>query len=155
MVSPLFLRPGASGRQRCRVVGTVPWVCNAGPNKGSARIANSNDDEGARNTEEMVRRDLEALKAAKGSNSSTANTEKSGVEKMKDLVSTILLVDFFLVVFLLAWLVVALVPHFVSKNDTLLDPWLILWQPFIQPVLGVLMLGTIVQGTISYVSGNK
>lgn len=71
---------------------------------------------------------------------------------VKTVVDTLLIWNFFLIVALLAWLVVALVPHFAAKNDVLLDPWLGLWGPFIQPVLGVLMLGTIVQGTITYLA---
>lgn len=73
----------------------------------------------------------------------------------RSVLETVLIWDFFLVLALLGWLGVALVPHFASKNDSLLDPWLALWQPFTQPVLGVLMLGTIAQGVLSYFSPKK
>lgn len=113
------------------------------------------DDAAARNAaaEEMVRRDMELLKAKSGANAST--TKKTKMESAKEIVTYLLLADVFLVVAMLAWLVIALVPHFTSQNDFLLDPWLKLWQPFTQPVLGALMAGTIVQGTISYITENE
>eukprot|EP00189_Rhodosorus_marinus_P010983 CAMPEP_0184738484 /NCGR_PEP_ID=MMETSP0315-20130426/1101_1 /TAXON_ID=101924 /ORGANISM="Rhodosorus marinus, Strain UTEX LB 2760" /LENGTH=150 /DNA_ID=CAMNT_0027206187 /DNA_START=77 /DNA_END=529 /DNA_ORIENTATION=- len=68
---------------------------------------------------------------------------------MQDFVSTLLLYNFFAVIFFLVWLAIGAGMHFVLGNDTLLDPWLQIWTPLIQPLLGVLMLGTIVSGTFS------
>lgn len=101
--------------------------------------------------EEMLLKDLEAMRAKQ---KTVDKVDKSSalLGGVKTVIDTVLLWDFFLVVGLLLWLAVALVPHFASKNDVLLDPWLGLWQPFIQPVLGVLMLGTVIQGTISYLN---
>lgn len=63
--------------------------------------------------------------------------------------------DFFVVCFFLAWLVVALIPHYASHNEVLLDAWLSIWGVVIQPLLGVLMAGTIVAGTLSYVQSKE
>lgn len=63
--------------------------------------------------------------------------------------------DFFVVCFFLVWLVVALVPHYASHNEVLLDAWLSMWGVVIQPLLGVLMAGTIVSGTLSYVQSKE
>lgn len=87
--------------------------------------------------------------AAKASAGGTAGNDGNGLS-VRSVLDTFLIGIFFLVVGLLVWLIVALVPHFASHNEVLLDPWLALWQPFIQPVLGVLMLGTIAQGAIGY-----
>lgn len=57
--------------------------------------------------------------------------------------------------FFLVWLVVALIPHYASHNDVLLDAWLSIWGVVIQPLLGVLMAGTIVSGTLSYVQSKE
>ena len=127
------------------------WTCaqQRGDEKAAAR---------KRAADEMVRRDLAKLKQNQKQVQKETETDTEEMKPMlsvRSAVETLLLVDFFLVVSLLAWLVVALVPHFAAQNDVLLDPWLALWKPFIQPVLGVLMLGTIVQGTISYVSKNQ
>eukprot|EP00171_Calliarthron_tuberculosum_P000068 IDg68t1 len=96
--------------------------------------------------EDMVRRNMEILKAKKAQ-SGVKPAEKTTLDTSKDVISTVLLADIFVVVSLLVWLVVALVPQFASQNDFLLDHWLSLWQPFIDPVLVVLTLGTIVHGS--------
>lgn len=101
--------------------------------------------------QDLLREDVERIRANR-KNVPKPEVEVAPIDSLKSAISAILLWDFFLVLGLLGWLGVALVPHFASKNDVLLDPWLALWQPFIQPVLGVLMLGTIVQGTISYIN---
>lgn len=105
-------------------------------------------------TEEMLRADMEALRARRQASGDDGPEKRTALRAAQDFVGGVLLWDFFLVVGLLVWLLVALVPHFASQNDVLLDPWLGLWSPFIQPVMGVLMLGTIVQGTISFIADN-
>lgn len=98
---------------------------------------------------DALRRDVAAFKAARAGKEEAPLAEKS-LGAAKAVFDNLLLADFFLVCGLLLWLVVALVPHFVAKNEVLLDPWLALWGPFIQPVLGVLMLATIGQGMLTY-----
>eukprot|EP00171_Calliarthron_tuberculosum_P010453 IDg10453t1 len=121
-------------RMRTRIVCTAD-----GESPQPAQLPNEDPVARKEAAEEMVRRDMELLKAKKAQ-SGVKPAKKTTLETAKDVVSTVLLADFFVVVGLLVWLVVALVPHFASQNDFLLDPWLSLWQPFIQPVLGVLML---------------
>eukprot|EP00177_Eucheuma_denticulatum_P002648 GFKZ01004745.1.p1 GENE.GFKZ01004745.1~~GFKZ01004745.1.p1 ORF type:complete len:234 (-),score=20.02 GFKZ01004745.1:273-875(-) len=104
--------------------------------------------------EKMLLEDLQRLRAKRAQETPRAS-DSSVIGTIKSAVDTLLLVDFFLVLALLGWLAVALVPHFLRKNDVLLDPWLALWQPFIQPVLGVLMMGTIAQGTLSYLRSRE
>ncbi|GAB0496707.1 hypothetical protein MMPV_008022 [Pyropia vietnamensis] len=84
-----------------------------------------------------------------------APVRASTLERMGKAVTTLLVVDFFVVCFFLVWLVVALVPHFTSHNEVLLDAWLSMWGVVIQPLLGVLMAGTIVSGTLSYVQSKE
>lgn len=92
---------------------------------------------------------MAAFKAARAEDADAPLAEK-GFGMAKTVFDNLLLADFFLVCALLLWLIVALVPHFAWKNEVLLDPWLALWGPFIQPVLGVLMLSTIGQGMLTY-----
>lgn len=103
--------------------------------------------------EQMLFKDLERIRA-KRRQSAASEKKKSGitVDAIKSAIDMALLANFFLVIALLGWLGVALIPHFAAKNDVLLDPWLGLWGVFIQPVLGVLMLGTVIQGTLSYIN---
>lgn len=130
----------------------------AKPDKGEQQSQDSNESTGPPpplpqpvSAEEMLRKDLEVIRAKRKKNP-PPEKKTAPLDAIKNAIDTILLWDFFLVVGLLVWLAVALVPHFAAKNDVLLDPWLGLWQPFIQPVLGFLMLGTIVQGTISFIN---
>lgn len=108
-------------------------------------------------TEDMLLQDLQSFKRkregdAQGDGGKVGGSSGEGGRSLKAALDAVLIANFFMVVGLLVWLVVALVPHFAAKDDSLLDPWLALWQPFIQPVLGVLMLGTIAQGSISFFS---
>lgn len=146
----------------CRLVMKAKGKSNK-PSRSASQDSNipkKGDDNSKSSTpENMLLADLKQMRSkrtqAKGNSSSVSDERDSSGISIKSIIETILLWDFFLVLAFLSWLVVALIPHFVSKNDVLLDPWLALWQPFIQPVLGVLMLGTIVQGTISYISSDK
>lgn len=99
---------------------------------------------------EALRQDVAAFKARNQPVDDAVPIVSDTYRLAKTVFDNLLLADFFLVVALLGWLVVALVPHFAAKNDALLDPWLAIWQPFIQPVLGVLMLATIGQGMLTY-----
>ncbi|CDF41337.1 unnamed protein product [Chondrus crispus] len=103
---------------------------------------------------DLLKADVERIRA-KRKNAPAQKVETAPMSTVKSVVDSVLIWNFFLVLGLLGWLGIALIPHFASKNDVLLDPWLALWQPFIQPVLGVLMLGTIVQGSISYINSKE
>ncbi len=135
---------------------SLPPLARRGVRRKAWTCAQRSEDGAAarkRAADEMVRRDMEMLKQKRKVETQVEDVKP--LQSVRSAIETLLLVDFFLVVALLAWLVVALVPHFAAQNDVLLDPWLALWKPFIQPVLGVLMLGTIVQGTISYVGRDE
>jgi len=154
-------RPGAVPRRICRHPTTIIMKkkrpspkksANTNTNTNSNTNANVDASDMKQTADEMVRRDMETLKAKRAK--LPKKEENSVMTRAKDAISTVLIVDFFLIVAILVWLAVALVPHFASKNDTLLDPWLQLWGPVFQPLLGILMAATIVQGTISYISGD-
>jgi hypothetical protein len=124
----------------------------------AATAGRQGDDDESR---ERLRRDAQSFRAratqlraaaaeSRGDHSADTSVGRGVLSAAKSAFDTLLVWNFFLVVILLGWLVVALVPHFAAKNDALLDPWLSLWQPFTQPVLGVLMLSTIVQGMWSF-----
>ena len=131
--------------------------CDAGVNgnrQGSSGIPENRGHPAQVSTEEMIRQDLEQLKLKKRDSKETESTGAL-LETVQGGISSLLLWDFFLIVGLLGWLLVALIPHFAAENDVLLDPWLQIWQPFTQPALGVLMVGTILQGTISFIAKKK
>lgn len=112
-------------------------------------LAKRDDAEARAEAAEMVRRDLEAMRARPDG----GKAQKKGggaLGGVKEVVKTLLVGNFFVVCGILVALVAAVGAHYAGDN-TLLDWWLALWKPLFQPILGVLMLGTIVQGTISYV----
>mmetsp|Transcript_7684 Transcript_7684/g.23252 ORF Transcript_7684/g.23252 Transcript_7684/m.23252 type:complete len:151 (+) Transcript_7684:74-526(+) len=101
-----------------------------------------------------MRRKMKVQKERERSERGAVETgAKAAGSGLQNVISTVLLANFFVVITFLVWLAVAVVMQFGFKNSYLLDPWLQLWQPLIQPVLGVLMLGTIVSGTVSKLRG--
>lgn len=74
-------------------------------------------------------------------------SEKNGLQAV---IETVLVWDFFAICVLLAWLALAIVLHYSSSNDVLLDPWLSIWPNVTQPLLGILMLAAISQGAFSF-----
>mmetsp|Transcript_33386 Transcript_33386/g.84342 ORF Transcript_33386/g.84342 Transcript_33386/m.84342 type:complete len:134 (+) Transcript_33386:3-404(+) len=90
-------------------------------------------------------------------------------ETVNRAISTIVAVDFFVVLFFLGWLVVSVGYQFavcgeltspeamdagaaVCKNPVY-ESWYALWTPVVQPLLGILFLGTIAQATINGIGG--
>uniref|UniRef100_A0A7S1TMC3 Uncharacterized protein n=1 Tax=Erythrolobus australicus TaxID=1077150 RepID=A0A7S1TMC3_9RHOD len=113
------------------------------------KASKSDGDEDARSpgklsAEEMLARDLEVMRSRRAAKAASTTDSKAGFDGGA-LLQKILIADFFLVLGFLAWLAVAVV----SGNDDWYSQWYSLWEPFIQPALGVLMLGTIVSGLTS------
>lgn len=128
--------------------------CTGAPSAALRCTPKALSDEKARAeaAEDMVLKDLQAMRAKEKADSGTApkTDSASPLNAVKETVKTALVANFFLVVAILVALVIGLGAH-AAGDDRILDLWLPLWQPVFQPVLGTLMLGTIVQGTISYI----
>lgn len=106
------------------------------------------------NREDSLLRDAQRFRATR----KRKEGEKSKASEKKGLqavIETVLVWDFFAVCVLLAWLAVAVVLHYSSSNDVLLDPWLSIWPNVTQPLLGILMLAAISQGAFSFFSNNN
>jgi hypothetical protein len=149
---------GGGSAKRLRVPGTSPVPSSAAGSTQSSSMPDI-DEEADR---ESLRRDVAMFKARESK--SAGNEEGEGIAAaaasgvyagVKKILDTAMVWNFFLIVALLGWLIVSLVPHFATKNEFLLDPWLKLWVPFIQPVLGVQMAGIIVQGMVTYAFSNE
>lgn len=71
--------------------------------------------------------------------------------KFLEWLNLALVADIFLVLFSFFWLAVAVIGH--SFGVPLgLDLWYRLWQPVFTPAIGILMLGAILSGIISWLS---
>ncbi|GIL59515.1 hypothetical protein Vafri_14282 [Volvox africanus] len=113
---------------------------------------------------EALKADLERLRAksgaaargAVGSHSGaafqTAGQQESGpLSGFKDTLDKLLIADFFLVLFILAWLAAGVAQNAVNGgNSPLLDAWYPLWPLLWQPALGVLMAGALVSGALGW-----
>ena len=72
-------------------------------------------------------------------------------DKMLDWLNLALMANLFFVLFCFSWLAIAVIGR-TSGVPLGLDVWYKLWQPVVQPALGILMTGAIVSGISSWVS---
>ncbi len=72
-------------------------------------------------------------------------------DKLLDWLNLALMVNLFFVLFCFGWLAIAVVGR-TSGVPLGLDVWYKLWQPVVQPALGILMTGAIVSGVSSWVA---
>ncbi|MEB3293742.1 MAG: hypothetical protein VKJ24_11340 [Synechococcales bacterium] len=72
-------------------------------------------------------------------------------EQILKWLNLILMMDLFFVLFCFFWFVIALIGR--ANNIPLgFDLWYRLWEPVVQPALGILMAGALVSGAIAWVS---
>jgi len=78
---------------------------------------------------------------------------------VKDIIDKVLIADFFLVVFALAWLGVGLAVAQSGGTDLgttpVLDVWFGLWPTLWQGALGLLMAGALTSGGLAWIAENK
>jgi hypothetical protein len=80
--------------------------------------------------------------------------KKQGVDAFKEAIDQFLLYDFFVILFILAWLVfgvgvrLGVYKQGLSYDEPVLGTWLFLWPFLFQPLLGVHMLATLVSPLI-------
>ena len=107
------------------------------------RLHAKDESGGESSLEDELAKDIERLRAKKKGSSAPGNkvdsAEKGG---LGSILQTLLVVDFFVVLFFLGWLAIAVV----KNDDDMYKMWYSLWDTLIQPALGVLMLGTLVSG---------
>ncbi|EFJ42107.1 hypothetical protein VOLCADRAFT_77268 [Volvox carteri f. nagariensis] len=113
---------------------------------------------------EALKADLERLRAksasgAAGGPSGTAQQPPKAEEaagplpgQFKDALDKLLIADFFLVLFILAWLAGGVLQNALNggSGSPLLDAWYPLWPLLWQPALGVLMAGALVSGGLGW-----
>lgn len=84
--------------------------------------------------------------------------EKEGDASIQDTVrnalSTIVTIDFFVVCALLLWFLAGIFGSYVLKNDAVQIAFNSIFQQVVQPALGILMIGSAASGTYLIVIGN-
>ncbi len=79
--------------------------------------------------------------------SSSNDSPLSGVlNAVKDAVSLILIVDFFVIIFFLGWFILAAILK--DSNPFFLERFQDLFNPVVQPAIGILMAGSIASGLL-------
>ncbi|GIL90218.1 hypothetical protein Vretifemale_17903 [Volvox reticuliferus] len=112
---------------------------------------------------EALKADLERLRAKSGAAAGGASSlsgaarqaegqqEPGPLSGFKDALDKLLIADFFLVLFILAWLAAGVAQNALNGgNSSLLDAWYPLWPLLWQPALGVLMAGALVSGGLGW-----
>ncbi|CAN0020506.1 unnamed protein product [Ectocarpus fasciculatus] len=91
--------------------------------------------------------DIERFRRAENRQPETAG--ESIASGAKDIISTIISIDFFVVIAFMLWFIAGVVSSYGFSNTFLLDQFNDKWTPVVQPALGVLMGGTIAGGVVS------
>jgi len=88
-----------------------------------------------------------SLKIDSINSSSSSNSLVGGImNTVKDAVSIVLLVDFFVILFFLGWFILAAVLK--DSNPYFLERFQDLFNPVVQPAIGILMAGSIASGLL-------
>ncbi|CAB1102449.1 unnamed protein product [Ectocarpus sp. CCAP 1310/34] len=96
--------------------------------------------------------DIERFRQAENRQPETAG--ESIASGAKDIISTIISIDFFVVIAFMLWFIAGVVSSYGFSNTFLLDQFNDKWTPVVQPALGVLMGGTIAGGVVSKLGGS-
>lgn len=85
-----------------------------------------------------------------------SSTEKEGDDamyKLREILSTIVTIDFFAIVGFLIWFVVGVVSSTILKDDTIQIAFNGIFQPLVQPALGLLMIASVASGVTGQEEG--
>ena len=122
---------------------------NSATSTGTGTNSNSDMDESLKMLLEDAR-EMQALeKKGSSSVSSGATTEEGGdtefsiPDTFRKILSSIVTVDFFVVCGFLLWFLLGIFCSYILKNDDVQIAFNLLFQPVVQPALGILMIGSI------------
>jgi len=102
----------------------------------SVGMSNTND-----NSLEALLADAKRIRESEASKSSESD-EPSIPKAIKSAISTIVTVDFFVVCGLLAWFLAGIFCSYVLKDDAVQIAFNGIFEPVVQPALGILMIGS-------------
>jgi hypothetical protein len=91
---------------------------------------------------ESLLADAKRMRAERGGSSSSTNSDVSAGDKIINFLSVVVTLDFFVVCGLLLWFLVGVLCSYVLKNDTVQIAFNGIFQPVVQPALGILMIGS-------------
>jgi len=100
--------------------------------------------------EKRLLQDIQRFKAIEQAKTGGVEEKETALAKASDVFSTILVVDFFVVMAFLTWFGVGIITKATTKDSQLLDTFYSLWNPVINPALGILMAGTMAGGGVGW-----
>jgi len=104
------------------------------------------DDDDEDSSLEGLLADAKRLRASKGT---TEEEEEVNIGPViKNVISTIVTVDFFVVLALLAWFLAGIFGSYVLKTDTVQVAFNGIFEPVVQPALGILMIASAAGGAM-------
>ena len=89
---------------------------------------------------------LADAKAMRQDNDEESKRDGSIQESVRNFLSTIVTIDFFVVCALLVWFLAGIFSSYVLKNDAVQIAFNGIFEPVVQPALGVLMIGSAASG---------
>ncbi len=96
---------------------------------------------------EQLLADAKAMRKDDGSSSDDKEGDASIQDTVRNALSTIVTIDFFVVCALLLWFLAGIFGSYVLKNDAVQIAFNSIFQQVVQPALGILMIGSAASGT--------
>jgi hypothetical protein len=90
-----------------------------------------------------------------GAEDSVIEQDNDGNLDFRNIVSTIVTIDFFVVCALLVWFLAGVVSSSIFKNDDIQIAFNGIFQPVVQPALGILMIAAISDAVLNKLNNNK
>jgi len=122
----------------------IQSIVSGGNNVMPSSAENKNDDSGEDDDDSLKRILADAKRLRKDNGGKSLTDEEAGIgDKLKDIVSTIVTIDFFVICGFLLWFLVGVISSTVLGNDSIQIAFNGVFQPLVQPALGILMIGAL------------
>jgi hypothetical protein len=104
----------------------------------------------------QILKDAKQLQALERKNKGDVDEkEKTGNLDFRNILSTIVTIDFFVVCAFLVWFLAGVVSSSIFKNDDIQIAFNGIFQPVVQPALGILMIAAISDAVLNKLNDNK
>jgi hypothetical protein len=119
----------------------TPITANTSTSSATTTTSTSNRNSNSA-LDDSLQQLLEDAKQMQSASSSSTTTSNSN-NPLKQVLSTIVTIDFFVVCGFLLWFLLGIASSYIAKDDTIQIAFNSNFQAFVQPALGILMIGSI------------
>lgn len=120
---------------------------DAGAPQSSGNLQDNSNAGSVGDSLEQVLADAKAMRKNVEDSADDDNEKEAIQETVRNILSTIVTVDFFVVCALLVWFLAGIFGSYVLKNDAVQIAFNGIFQQVVQPALGILMIGSVASGT--------